>query len=113
MRIAYLDCFAGVSGDMFLGALLDAGVPPQILQDAVKALNLNATLKIETVDRSGISCTKVHVLEGSHLAEELAQTHSHKPSFEHQRPQNEAIHTHQPKTRHLHKTGHPQSHDHS
>ena len=27
MRIAYLDCFSGMSGDMFLGALMDAGVP--------------------------------------------------------------------------------------
>src|SRR5580698_5520632 len=113
MRIAYLDCFAGISGDMFLGALLDAGVPPQVLHDATKALNLNATLKIETVDRSGISCTKVHVLEGDHLADEPAHTHTHESSFEHQRSQNEATHTHQPKTQHLHKTGHPHSHDHS
>jgi uncharacterized protein (TIGR00299 family) protein len=102
MRIAYLDCFAGISGDMFLGALLEAGVPAQVLHDAAAAMNLGATLTIETVDRSGISCTKVHVLEGERLAEST-------DSFEHQG--HTQPHTHQPKTQHLHKTGHPHRHD--
>jgi len=47
MRIAYIDCFAGISGDMFLGALLDAGVPENVLRNATEALNLGASLKIE------------------------------------------------------------------
>ena len=102
MRIAYLDCFAGISGDMFLGALLEAGVPAQVLHDAAAALKLNATLKIETVDRSGISCTKVHVLEGEHLAESV-------DSYQHQEPTH--TNSHQVKTQHLHKNGHPHAHN--
>src|SRR5580704_6913143 len=108
MRIAYPECFAGISGDMFLGALLDAGLDPQILHDATAALSLGASLKIEKVDRSGISCTKVHVLEGGKLAEADSQPHTHD-HFQDQR--STATHTHQPKTQHLHKTGHPHIHE--
>ncbi len=61
MRIAYLECFSGMSGDMFLGALIDAGVPPRVLEDAVAALGLGARLEISRVIRSGISATKVDV----------------------------------------------------
>jgi uncharacterized protein (TIGR00299 family) protein len=123
MRIAYLDCFAGISGDMFLGALLGAGVPQSVLADAADAMNLGVTLKVETVDRSGISALKVHVLEDGRLADggsgtythshEHGHSHSHEhtasASFEHQ-IQTLAQHTIQPQTQHLHKTGHPHTH---
>jgi pyridinium-3,5-bisthiocarboxylic acid mononucleotide nickel chelatase len=103
MRIAYLDCFAGISGDMFLGALIDAGVDPKILHEAVAALNLTATLKIEKVDRSGISATKIHVYEGTTLVEE---------NHEHSHEQETHTHQHHPKTQHQHKIGHAHEHDH-
>jgi uncharacterized protein (TIGR00299 family) protein len=109
MRIAYLDCFAGISGDMFLGALIDAGVDPGILHQATAALNLNASLKIEKVDRSGISSTKVHVYEGAKLAEE---THVHAPDDESSDHQQTHTHQHHPKTQHEHKTGHVHAHPH-
>ena len=104
MRIAYLDCFAGISGDMFLGVLVDAGVDPQILHSATTALNVNATLRIEKVDRSGISATKIHVYEGSKLADEDLDHHNH------QQPQ---THQHHPKSQHQHKIGHTHEHEHS
>jgi uncharacterized protein (TIGR00299 family) protein len=62
MRIAYLDCFSGISGDMFLGALVDAGVPCSLFEKAVTALNVGARLEISRVNRSGISGTKVDVI---------------------------------------------------
>ena len=98
MRIGYLDCFAGISGDMFLGALIGVGVPLQVLEDAVHALDIGARLRVETVDRSGISAIKVHVLEGDHLPED-SLSHQQAPSF----------HIH-PQTQHEHKTGHPHTH---
>jgi uncharacterized protein (TIGR00299 family) protein len=61
MRIAYLECFSGISGDMFLGALVDAGVSPRLLEETVVALGLGARLEISRVVRSGISATKVDV----------------------------------------------------
>lgn len=41
MTIAYLDCFSGVSGDMFLGALLDAGLPLKELEKAIETLRIS------------------------------------------------------------------------
>ena len=118
MRIAYLDCFAGISGDMFLGALLDAGVDPKILHEATAALNLGATLHIETVDRSGISSTKVNVMVGAELADAPTQPHTHVAPAE--STQNHVLeqahqhaHQHQPKTQHEHKVGHTHDHPHT
>src|SRR6202034_3721069 len=61
MRIAYLECFSGMSGDMFLGALVDAGVPPQTLEKTVAALGIGARLEISRVLRSGIAANKADV----------------------------------------------------
>ena len=62
MRIAYLDCFSGISGDMFLGALVDAGVPVQVFEQVATALDIGARLEISRVKKGGISSTKVDVL---------------------------------------------------
>ena len=64
MRIAYLDCFSGISGDMFLGALVDAGVPFELLAKTVADLNLGASLELSRVDRAGISASKLDVIVG-------------------------------------------------
>jgi pyridinium-3,5-bisthiocarboxylic acid mononucleotide nickel chelatase len=85
---------------MFLGALLDAGVPLEVLEGATAALGVGASLKVEQVDRSGIACTKVHVLEGTALEGQSAVLEQGATSG----------YTMQPKTQHLHKGGHAHSH---
>ncbi len=100
MRLAYLECFAGAAGDMFQGALLDAGVPAAVLEDAVRALDIGASLQIEKVDRSGITATKVHVLDHGRVADARESSHTDLPH------QHELSHSHAPKTQHLHKGGH-------
>jgi pyridinium-3,5-bisthiocarboxylic acid mononucleotide nickel chelatase len=62
MRIAYLDCFSGISGDMFVGALVDAGVSPRLLEETVAALEIGARIEITRVLRAGVSATKVDVI---------------------------------------------------
>ncbi len=109
MRMAFLECFAGISGDMFLGALLDAGVPPEVLEAAAASLGVGATLEVERVDRSGISATKVHVLEHGRLAEgDRMESHSHAAEAGH-----EAEHSHEHGHEDLHAHGHGHGHQHS
>jgi len=87
MRIAYLDCFSGVSGDMFLGALVDAGVSPELLAETVAALDIGARLEISRVVRGGISATKVDVyangekdLPREAFWQQQGHDHAHTPS---------------------------------
>lgn len=63
VKIGYLECPTGISGDMCLGALIDCGLPWQYLVDNLKTLGLEPEyqLSTETVIRNGQSATKVHV----------------------------------------------------
>ena len=88
MRIGYLECFSGISGDMFLGALVDAGVSFGLLQETTASLNVGARLEAHKVTRGGLSATKVDVV----VSDQPATGHDHS----HQ----DAPHTHPPH-RHL------------
>jgi uncharacterized protein (TIGR00299 family) protein len=62
MRVAYFDCFSGASGDMILGALIDAGLSPRLLRQELKKLHLpKVELKVRKVLKGGISATRVKV----------------------------------------------------
>ncbi len=59
--ICYLDAFSGLSGDMLVGALADAGADQNAIADAIRRLDVGATVSFEKVKRRGIGATKFHV----------------------------------------------------
>jgi uncharacterized protein (TIGR00299 family) protein len=66
-RVLYFDCFSGISGDMALGALLDAGLPLEDLKRALGSLALgDAHVHATRVLRTGVSATKFSVHEHAH-----------------------------------------------
>ena len=109
MRIAYLDCFSGISGDMFLGALVSAGVPAELLLKTVQGLDIGAALDIRGVDRNGISATKVDVIvDGQKDLPREEFLHQHDEPHDDQRG-----HEHAHPREHAHGHEHPHEHDHA
>ncbi|PYR38181.1 MAG: nickel pincer cofactor biosynthesis protein LarC [Acidobacteria bacterium] len=80
-RILYFDCFSGLSGDMALGALLDAGMPLDALTRALGTLALgDAHVHATRVVRAGVSATKFSVHEHAH---DHAGDHQHNHRHDH------------------------------
>jgi pyridinium-3,5-bisthiocarboxylic acid mononucleotide nickel chelatase len=64
MKLLYLDCFAGISGDMFLGAMLDLGLSPRVLRAELAKLKLPGyTISTRRVLKQNISATKFECVE--------------------------------------------------
>ncbi len=79
MKILYFDCFAGISGDMTLGALLDLGIDKDEFLSTIKKLNLHGyELKILRKKKKGIEGIDVDVIMHEH-----SQPHEHSQSHEH------------------------------
>lgn len=95
MKIAYFDCFAGISGDMMVGTLIDLGLDPAVLESELRRLPLEGyRLQVAKVDKRGLQATKFQVIltgpAGNHVADadfhEVAlpaqptdQAHDHHP----------------------------------
>jgi pyridinium-3,5-bisthiocarboxylic acid mononucleotide nickel chelatase len=98
MKTLYLDIFSGISGDMFLGALLDLGVDAHTFEHELEKLRLDGYhLHISRREKSGIAGVKFDV----HLAGEHSHEHEHEQEHSH------AHHHH-----HAHEHGHSHTHEH-
>ena len=76
MRICHFDPFSGISGDMTVGALLDAGADCDTLFQALATLGTNATFRLEQVKRQGIGASKFYVDGG------IQKNHRHLPEIQ-------------------------------
>lgn len=63
MKTLYLDCFAGISGDMMVGTLIDLGVDPARLEQELRKLPVEGyRLEVKRVDKLGVQATKFQVI---------------------------------------------------
>lgn len=72
MKVAYADCFSGISGDMFLAALLDAGLPFEVLQDGIAKLALPEPIELRLTE------THKGALRASDLEVVVPHSHHHR-----------------------------------
>lgn len=70
MRVAHFDCFSGISGDMTLGALIDAGVEADAVCAGIASLGLPVTVAVEKVRKGGFAATSVRI--------EAPEEHTHR-----------------------------------
>lgn len=96
-RVLYFDCFSGISGDMTLAALLDAGLPLDALTRALGSLAVSGyDIAAEKVMRAGVSATRFTVREhGSHHSHDhsAAPHHSHDQDADSHRSPHHPHHT--------------------
>ena len=92
MRIAYFDCFAGASGNMILGALVDAGLSIDALQRELRRLPVDGwTLHARPVHKHGLGALYLDV---------------HVPGEDHDRQDHDRAHSHDHAHAHVHEHGH-------
>lgn len=78
MQTLYLDCFCGISGDMTVAALIDAGASIETIEEAVKSMSLEGiSVKAERLSKKGIQATRFEVL----VDPDVHQPHRHFPEI--------------------------------
>lgn len=108
MKALYLEPFAGISGNMLLGALLDAGVPFEYLQEEFAKLHLgDYELVFKSVNKSGIQARYFNVLLPEEQEHERTHGHFHDHEHEHQHD-----HEHDHAWMHAHGIAHSHDHEH-
>jgi uncharacterized protein (TIGR00299 family) protein len=105
--VLYIECAAGAAGDMLLGAFVDAGLPVDVLKQALGGLVVDHELRVSRVMRAGVSATRVEVIDreaalrGAPSSGAAQPAHTHAGAHDHP-------HTHDHAPTH----DHPRSHEH-
>ena len=108
MKIAYFDCFSGISGDMVLGALLDAGLPLEQLNAEIAKLGLeDLAIERESTSRHAIAATHARVRNGGAPITHAEEHHLNLPGQDAAKSESEHDHEH-----HADAHGHEHQHDH-
>lgn len=111
MKILYFDCFSGISGDMTMGALLDAGGDAEALKRDLAKLNLGDAfhLHIQKKLKNGVMSTHVDVAtDHVHGDHEHDHDHEHEHHHDHDHDEHDHDHDHE----HDHEHDHDHDHDH-
>lgn len=105
-RSLYLECGSGISGDMTVAALLDLGADREVLEKALKSLNLPGyEIAITRVKKSGLdACDFNVILDAEH------ENHDHDMAYLH--GDGVEVHTHEHEEEHHHDHAHEHTHDH-
>ncbi len=107
MKTCYFDCFSGISGDMTVGALIDAGADFDAIQEGLHSLGVEGyTVSAEKVLKNGVHATQFRVHEGHD-----PHDHNHEPRFTQIRTQ-EVQHKHVRSPSAHHHDDHDHTHDH-
>lgn len=120
MKILFLDCFSGISGDMTVGALCDLGVKPSTLEWELSKVNIgDFHMHFERKQRKGIEGVKFGIHEGATHTHEQdehehgAHAHEHKhPVHDHDHDHGEEVEHHAHEHGHGHEHGHAHEHTH-
>ena len=125
-KILYFDCFAGISGDMTLGALLDLGIDKEAFLEEIKKINVDGfKIELGRAEKNGIGAVDVDVDvgiegdEGGHHHHDHGHAHENCHGHEHGHKHchshedgHEAIHHHEEWCGHEHKHNHDHDHHH-
>ncbi len=112
MKIAYLDCFAGASGDMILGALLDAGLELDRLKAELGKLSFGEyELGVKKVSKRGIGGSQLQIAFPEQADSSAGHDHDHDHAHGHHHDHHHE-HDHDHGHDHHHDHDHAQGHDH-